>query len=105
MVLVLPSLPVPEITTASGAGLGCADSQTRNFLSNQRTFGTGRRHGRSTLISARGTLAGSVAISCGGVPKTVARRPAESDKPVAGPGVLAEGGSSIADCGAGGAGA
>ncbi len=30
------------------------------------------------LISESGTLSGRVAMSCGGVPKTVARKPAES---------------------------
>src|SRR5258708_12027255 len=85
MVLVLPSLPVPEITTASGAGRSCAESHTRSLLSNQRTLGTGRRHGNSMLISESGTLAGRDAMSCGGGPKTVARRPAESERPTKDP--------------------
>ena len=37
------------------------------------------------LISVNGTLSGSGAIFCGGVPNTVARSAAESASPVAGP--------------------
>src|ERR1700722_3496273 len=87
MVLVLPSLPVPEIRMANGAGLSWADSQTRSLASNQRISGTGSLQGSAILISESGTLAGNGAMASGGVPNTVARNPAESDRPVAGPGV------------------
>jgi hypothetical protein len=70
---------------ASGAGLSCADSHTRSLASNQRICGTGRRHGNSALISESGTFAGKDAMSCGGVPNTVARSPAESARPIAMP--------------------
>src|SRR5580698_6384203 len=106
IVLVLPSLPVPEMTMANGAGLSCAESHTRSLASNQRTCGTGRRHGNSALISESGTFAGKDAMSCGGVPNTVARRPAESARPIAGPAAGGDGGdggdwdgSCGADCG------
>src|ERR1700722_18986811 len=82
---VLPSLPVPEITIARGAGCFCAENQTRSLLSNQSTFGTGRAHGMEILISCNGTFSGMGAMSCGGVPNTVARSAAESARPVAGP--------------------
>src|ERR1700733_9379018 len=96
IVLVLPSLPVPAMTMARGAGLSCAENQTRSLASNQRTWGTGRRHGNSARISESGTFAGRDAMSCGGVPNTVARSPAESARPIAGPGA---GGACGADCG------
>src|ERR1039457_1568284 len=73
------------MTIASGAGLGCAENQTRSLLSNQNTSGTGRAQGSAILISASGTVAGSGARSCGGVPNIVARSAAESARPVAGP--------------------
>src|ERR1700728_2056052 len=97
IVLVLPSLPVPAMTMARGAGLSCAESHTRNLASNQRTCGTGKRHGNSARISESGTFAGRDAMSCGGVPNTVARSPAESARPIAGPG---DGGDCGAVCGA-----
>ena len=53
--------------------------------------GTGRRQGNAKSISSIGTFSGRGAISCGGVPNTVARSAAESASPVAGPGA---GGSS-----------
>ena len=56
---MLPSLPVPEMTMASGAGFSWAESHTRSLLSNQNTAGIGRRHGRSRSISSSGTLSGS----------------------------------------------
>src|SRR5258707_4482151 len=103
MVFVFPSLPVPEITMAKGAGLSCAESHTRNLLSNQRISGTGRRQGSSILISDNGTFAGKVAMPSGGVPNTVARSPAESARPVAGPGTARDCGSDCgSDCGASG---
>src|ERR1700679_4113813 len=95
IVLVLPSLPVPAMTMARGAGLSCAESHTRNLASNQRACGTGKRHGNSARISESGTFAGRDAMSCGGVPNTVARSPAESARPIAGPGA---GGACSADC-------
>ena len=84
---------------ANGAGLSCAENQTRNLRSNQNTAGTGRAQGSAILISANGTLLGIGATSCGGVPKTVARSAAESARPVAGPGA---GGGAIV-CAAGSA--
>ena len=42
---VLPSLPVPEMTMARGAGSSCAENQTRSLRSNQNTSGTGRAQG------------------------------------------------------------
>jgi hypothetical protein len=73
------------MTMANGAGLSCAESQTRSLASNQRICGTGRRHGNSALISESGTFAGKEAMSCGGVPNTVARSPAESARPMTAP--------------------
>src|SRR5258708_40228386 len=70
---------------ASGAGRSCAENHTRSLLSNQRIPGRGRRHGNSMLISESGTLAGKDAMSCGGVPKTGARSPAESERPTEDP--------------------
>src|SRR6266702_2911549 len=84
--VVLPSPPVPEMTIANGAGLSCDENQTRRSRPNQRTSGTGRAQGMCKLISTSGTLAGMGAISCGGVPYTVARSAAESANPVAGSG-------------------
>src|ERR1700722_14069920 len=95
IVLVLPSLPVPAMTMARGAGMSCAESHTRSLASNQRTCGTGKRHGNSARISESGTFAGRNAMSCGGVPNTVPRSPAESATPIAGPG---DGGDCGADC-------
>src|SRR5258708_31097859 len=71
---------------ASGAGRSCAENHTRSLLSNQRILGRGRRHGNSMLISESGTLAGKDAMSCGGAPKTRARRPAGAEKAAEGPG-------------------
>lgn len=70
---------------ASGAGLSCAENHTRNLRSNQNTSGTGRAQGIAMSISSSGTDSGNDAISCGGVPKIVARSAAESARPVAGP--------------------
>src|ERR1700719_4670090 len=75
---------MPEITIASGAGLGCAENQTRNLRSNQNTSGTGRAQGSAMFISCSGTVCGMGAIACGGAPNTVARSAAESARPVAG---------------------
>src|SRR5579863_7968352 len=82
---VFPSLPVPDMTMAKGAGPCCAENQTRRLRSNQNTSGTGRAQGMAILISRSGTLLGIGAMFCGGVPNTVARSPAESARPVAGP--------------------
>src|ERR1700759_4097137 len=84
MLEVLPSLPVPEMTIARGAGPFWAESQTRNRRLNQNTLGTGRAQGNLRLISVRGTFSGRVGLLCGGVPKTVARKAAESARPVGG---------------------
>ena len=73
---------------ASGAGLSCAENHTRSRRSNQNTAGTGTAHGRRMSISVSGTVFGSGAMSAGGVPNTVARSPAESARPVAGPTVV-----------------
>ncbi len=78
---------------ASGAGLSWAENHTRSFRSNQNTAGTGRFQGHAISISVSGTRLGMGAMSCGGVPNTVARNPAESAKPVGGPGA---GGGEIA---------
>src|SRR5579863_10263151 len=83
---VFPSLPVPDMTMARGAGPRCAESQTRRLRSNQNTAGTGRAQGMAMLISSSGTLLGIGAMFCGGGPNTVARSPAEPARPVAGPG-------------------
>src|SRR5450631_3148943 len=72
------------MTIARGAGLSCDENHTRRSRSNQKTSGTGRAQGMRMLISSSGTLAGMRAISCGGVPYTVARSTAESANPVAG---------------------
>ena len=82
---VFPSLPVPDMTMANGAGWCCAESQTRRLRSNQNTAGTGRAQGMAMLISSSGTLLGIGAMFCGGVPNIVARSPAESARPAAGP--------------------
>jgi len=86
IVLLLPSLPVPEMTIASGAGLSWADSQTRSFASNQRISGTGSLQGNVTLNFVERHLGGQWRHGLRGVPNTVARKPAESERPVAGPG-------------------
>ncbi len=83
---VFPSLPVPDMRIARGAGLSWAENQTRSLRSNQKTAGSGRAQGNSILISSSGTRPGMGARSCGGVPNTVERRPAESASPAAGPG-------------------
>src|SRR5579863_9145181 len=90
---VFPSLPVPDMTMARGAGPRCAESQTRRLRSNQNTAGTGRAQGMAMLISSSGTLLGIGAMFCGGGPNTVARSPAEPARPVAGPGA---GGATVA---------
>src|SRR5271155_3924344 len=93
---VFPSLPVPDMTMAKGAGPGCAESQTRNSRSNQNTSGTGRAQGMAMSISSSGTLLGIGAMFCGGGPNIVARSPAEPARPVAGAGAAgaATGGTS-----------
>src|ERR1700722_13769197 len=91
------------MTIASGAGLSCAEHHTRHRLSNQNTAGTGRAQGSAKSISRSGTFSGSGAISCGGVPNTVARSAAEEATPVAGPGAGGAG-IGVAGPGAGGAG-
>ncbi len=78
------------MTIASGAGLSCDENHTRRSRPNQKTSGTGRAQGMCMLISTSGTLAGMGAISCGGVPYTVARSAAESANPVAGPAALGD---------------
>src|SRR5579863_4416460 len=88
---VFPSLPVPDMTTARGAGPSCVESQTRSLRSNQNTSGTGRAQGMAMLISSSGTLLGSGAMFSGGVPNTVARSPPESARPVAGSGAAGDG--------------
>src|ERR1700744_4906794 len=85
MLGVLPSLPVPEITMARGAGWSCAENQARSRRFDQNPSGTGRAQGNLILISDNGTVAGSGALSCGGVPKIVALSPAESARPVGAP--------------------
>ena len=67
MLEVLPSLPVPEITMASGAGVALAENQTRSLRSNQNT--------RVLVVPTAmdidlrsGTESGSGALSFGGVP-------------------------------------
>src|SRR5258708_27849684 len=75
---------------ASGAGRSCAETHTRSLLSNQRIPGRGRRHGNSMLISESGTLAGKDAMSCGGAPKTLARSPAEAERPTEDPEIGAD---------------
>src|ERR1700682_3987071 len=83
---LLPSRPVPDMTTTNGAGLCCAENQTRNRRSNQKTSGSGCAQGSAILISTSGTLRGIGAAFSGDEPNTVARSPAESARPVAGPG-------------------
>src|ERR1700722_2041877 len=89
------------MTMAKGAGLSWAENQTRSLRSNQNTSGTGRAHGSAISISTSGTLLGIGAMSCGGVPKIVARSAAESASPVAGPG--AGGGATLCAAGSGSA--
>ena len=86
------------MTIASGAGLCCAENHTRSRRSNQNTAGTGRAQGSAILISCSGTVSGIGAMSCGGVPNTVARSAPGSASPVAGP-ILAAGAGTCAATG------
>ena len=62
---VLPSLPVPEMRIASGAGLSCSANQARKRRLNQKISGAGATQGSAILISCSGTTSGTGARSCG----------------------------------------